>query len=157
MRSHASLLSRAACRGVAAVEFGLLLAPMLAITFGATEYGRALYTYNALVKSTRDAARHLTSVLPGSPNPKTEARNLAVYGNIDGTGPPLAPGLTTGMVQICDAASCPGTHASVPTGTGAVNLVTVTISGYVYNSIVTYVAPSTLNFDDIAVTMRSQL
>jgi Flp pilus assembly protein TadG len=144
-------------RGVAAVELGLLLAPLLAITFGVTEYGRAIYTYNTLDKASRDAARHLTSVLPTTPNPKIEAANLAVYGNVDGTGAPLAPGLTTAMVDICDAASCPATHANVPTGAGVVNLVTVRITGYTYQSIVTYVTPPSLNFNDISVTMRSQL
>ena len=37
------------------------------------------------------------------------------------------------------------------------SLVTVRVSGYVYNSIVTYVAPATMNFGDITVTMRTNL
>jgi Flp pilus assembly protein TadG len=149
--------SRRFAQGAAAVELGLLLVPLLTLTFGVTEYGRAIYTYNALEKATRDAARHLTSTVASNPNPKGEARNLVVYGNIAGTGAPLAPDLTTGMVTICDATACPGTHASVPTGSGVVNLVTVSVTGYVYNSIVTYVAPATLNFNNISTTMRSQL
>lgn len=146
-----------AARGVAAVELGLMMAPILMLTFGVVEYGRAIYTYNAVDKAARDAARHLTYALPTNPNPKAEAINLAVYGNIAGTGSPLAPGLTTGMVDICDATSCPSTHASVSTGSGVINLVTVRITGYVYHSIVTYVAPATLDFSDISVTMRSHL
>jgi Flp pilus assembly protein TadG len=143
--------------GVAAVELAILLAPMLALTFGIVEYGRAIYTYNTMDKAVRDAARHLTSVLPSNPDPVGEARNLAVYGNVQGSGNPLAPGLTTAMIDVCDAATCPATHAAVPTGSGVVNLVTVRVTGYVYNSIVTYVAPPTINFGDIAVTMRSHL
>jgi len=157
MKRPAPPAARRRLLGVAAVEFGIMLAPLLAITFGVTEYGRAIYTYNALDKSVRDAARHLTSVLPTNPDPKAEAKNLAVFGNIGGSGPPLAPGLTTSMVDICDASTCPGDHAAVSTGTGAVNLVTVRISGYTYESIVTYVAPATLDFSDISVTMRSHL
>jgi len=144
-------------RGVAAVEFALTLAPLLVLTFGVTEYGRAIYTYNALDKATRDAARHMTAVVATNPVRKAEARNLAVYGDIAGTGTPLAPGLTTGMVDICDAIDCPATHAGVATGSGVVNLVTVSIAGYTYTSIVTYVAPATINFNAIATTMRSQL
>ena len=144
-------------RGVAAVELGLMLAPLLTLVFGVTEYGRAIYTYNALDKAARDAARHLTSVLPTNLDPKGEARNLVVYGNVEGSGTPLAPGLTTAMVDICDATACPGTHASITTGSGVVNLVTVRITGYTYNSIVTLVAPATLDFSDISVTMRSHL
>ena len=50
-----------------------------------------------------------------------------------------------------------GVELDVPTGNGVVNLVTVSVSGYVYNSIVTYVAPATLNFNNISVTMRANL
>lgn len=148
---------RRAARGVAAVELGLMMTPILMLTFGVVEYGRAIYTYNAIDKAARDAARHLTYALPTNPNPKAEAINLVVYGNVEGSGPPLAPGLTTGMVEICDATTCASTHASVSTGSGVVNLVTVSITGYVYNSIITYVAPATLDFSDISVTMRSHL
>ncbi len=140
-------------RGAAAVELGILLAPLLVLTFGVTEYGRAIYTYNTLDKSTRDAARHMTSP---NPNRTTEAVNLAVYGNIAGTGNPLAPGLAAGNVAICDPTTCVGTHASVATGSGVVNLVSVAINNYVYTSIVTYVAPATINFNNISTTMRTQ-
>lgn len=144
-------------RGVAAVELALTIVPMLVLTFGVTEYGRALYTYNAIDKAARDAARFLTAPPPTSVNPNGDAANLVVYGNAAGTGAPLAPGLTTAMVSVCNATLCPVTHQNVPTGNGVVNLVTVSISGYVYNSIVTYVAPATLNFNNISVTMRANL
>ncbi|MDH5538586.1 MAG: pilus assembly protein [Rhizobacter sp.] len=140
-------------RGAAAVELGILLVPVLILTFGVTEYGRAIYTYNALDKSTRDAARHMTSP---NPNRQAEAVNLAVYGNTAGSGYALAPGLSPSNVVICDPTACPGTHASIPTGSGVVNLVTVGINNYQYSSIVTYVAPATLNFNNISTTMRTQ-
>lgn len=146
-----------ACRGAAAVELAITLVPMLILTFGVTEYGRAIYTYNAIDKAARDAARYLTAPTPGAANPNADAANLVVYGNVAGTGAPLAPGLTTGMVSICNATSCPSTHQNVPTGNGVINLVTVSVNGYVYDSIVTYVAPPTLNFSNISVTMRANL
>ncbi|KQV90508.1 TadE/TadG family type IV pilus assembly protein [Rhizobacter sp. Root1221] len=157
MKHSTAKIQRKSFRGVAAVELALTMIPLLTVTFGVTEYGRAIYTYNAIDKASRDAARYLTAPTPGSPDPHADARNMVVYGNAQGTGAPLAPGLATGMVDICDAASCPGTHAAVPTGSGAVNLVTVSISGYVHASIVTFVAPATLNFNDISVTMRENL
>jgi Flp pilus assembly protein TadG len=146
-------------RGVAAVEFALVLGPLLVLTFGVTEYGRAIYTYNAIDKAARDAARYLTSPPATSTNPVGDATNLVRYGNVAGTGPLLAPGLTAAMVNICDAASCPATHATQPMngGSGTIDLVTVSINGYVYNSIITYVAPATLNFNNISVTMRGDL
>jgi Flp pilus assembly protein TadG len=142
--------------GVAAVEFALLLTPMLLMMFGATEFGRAIYTYNTLDKTVRDAVRHLSQHGPGDAVIQTEARCLAVHGNTDCSGTVIAPGLTTAAVGICDAIGCPGTHASQATGSGVVNLVSVTISNYAYSSLVQFVMPD-LNFNNISATMRAQL
>jgi Flp pilus assembly protein TadG len=122
-------------RGVATIEFSLLIIPLLLMLFGVTEYGRAIYQYNTLVKSVRDATRYLSTLNAGNGWP--EAKCLAVYGNTACSGSPLAPGLTTGMVSICDASvsSCQATHLSQETGTGTINLVTVTISGYQFHSL----------------------
>lgn len=152
LRKHRNFL-----RGVAAVELGLTMVPLLVLTFGVTEYGRAIYTYNSIEKAARDAVRYLTAPAAGTADPVADAKNLVVYGNTQGTGTPLAPGLTTGVVNICNATTCPGTHAGVATGSGVINLVTVSVVGYTYNSIVTYVAPATLNFNAISVTMRASL
>lgn len=144
-------------RGVAAVELGLTIVPVLVLTFGATEYGRAIYTYNAIDKAARDAARFMTAPPPTSVDPEADAKKLVVYGNVAGNGPRLAPDLEIGMVQICKA--CDAAHTAVPIGTssGVMNMVTVRITGYIYPSIVTYVAPPTIDFNDISVTMRSNL
>ncbi len=143
-------------QGVAAVEFAILALPMVLMAFGATEYGRAIYTYNTLDKTVRDAARHLSQHGPGDATIQAQARCLAVYGNTDCTGTALAPGLTTAAVNLCDAQSCVDTHAAQATGSGAVNLVSVSISNYRYTSVVEFVMPS-LNFNNIAATMRAQL
>lgn len=141
-------------RGAAAVEFGLLLALLVTMAFGITEFGRAIYTYNTLDKAVRDAARHLSQHAPGDAAIQEEARCLAVYGNLDCSGAALAPGLTTAAVQICDALACPGTHATQPTGLGSINLVTVGITGYAYDSVVELAMPD-LGFGDIAATLRA--
>lgn len=83
--------------GAAAVELGLTMVPLLALTFGVTEYGRAIYTYNAIDKAARDAARYMTAPPPNAVDPAADAARLVVYGNVEGTGAALAPGLTTGM------------------------------------------------------------
>ena len=123
-----SLSKRRFRRGVATVEFSILIVPLLLLLFGVTEYGRAIYQYNTLVKSVRSAARYLSTVQAGSGY--AAARCLAVYGTTNCSGSPLAPGLTTNMVTICDAsiASCQATHLSQHTGHGTINLVTVTIN-----------------------------
>ena len=153
---HRHQRQRQRIRGVATVEFALLLTPMLLMMFGATEFGRAIYTYNTLDKTVRDAVRHLSQHGPGDAVIQTEARCLAVYGNTNCSGTVIAPGLTAAAVGICDAIGCPGSHAAQPTGSGVVNLVSVTISDYAYTSLVQFVMPD-LNFNNISATMRAQL
>jgi Flp pilus assembly protein TadG len=143
-------------RGIAAVELALLLTPLLLIVFGTTELGRAIYSYNTLDKTVRDAARHLSQHGPGDATVAGEARCLAVTGTTDCSGTPVAPGLTTAMVTICDASLCPSTNANQLTGLGSVNLVTAGIVNYPFNSVVTFVVPS-MNFNNISVTLRAQL
>ena len=80
--------SRRTQHGAALIELALITPLLLLLTFITTEFGRAMYEYNAVVKSTRDAVRYLSVQTPGTH--VTEARNLIVYGNIAGTGTPLA-------------------------------------------------------------------
>ena len=143
-------------RGVAAVEFGLLLTPLLLLIFGTTELGRAIYSYNTLNKTVRDASRHLSQHGPGDLVIATEAKCLAVYGTTDCSGSPVTPGLTTGMVRICDALLCPPTHANQLTGLGSINLVTVSIQNYAFDSVVEFVIPD-MTFNNISTTLRAQL
>jgi Flp pilus assembly protein TadG len=146
--------------GAAAVEAALLLIPLVVLALGIAEYGRAFFQYDTLAKSARDATRYLTTVPPGANH--TEAACLAVTGTTDCSGAPLADGLTTAQVQICDAATCPGTHQAVPaTGnggpaTGAMNLVTVTVNGYTSQNFLPWPFPS-VTFEAISNTMRQAI
>ncbi|WP_280155679.1 TadE/TadG family type IV pilus assembly protein [Piscinibacter sp. XHJ-5] len=147
-------------RGVAAVELALLLMPLVLITFGATEIGRAIYTYNTLDKTVRDATRYLSQHGSGDVTVQNQAACLAVYGNTTCTAPALAPGLTVSNVSVCDPVACPATHQGVATGLGTVNLVSISIgapaTAYTFSSLVSFVFPS-LNFNSISCTMRAQL
>lgn len=151
-------------RGAAAVELVFLLIPLLLILAGVAEFGRAMVYYNTIVKGARDAARLMSTQTPSDPDYavlSTSAACTAVYGNTACAGQTLLPGLTTGMVSFCDPLACAGTHAGVPTGTGAANLVTVTVSGYTFPSIGGFLAGLTstavLQFPPIQVTMRQVL
>lgn len=154
-------------RGVAAVEFGLLLIPLVFMAFGITEFGRALYQYNALAKSARDAVRLLSQFSPSdAAYPVAQARNLAVCGSTDcSSSPVLVPGLTTAMVKVCDRtdfSGCPGKTAAdynaVSTGSGVINLVEVRISNFSFTSLVPFVTGfTTITFGDISATMRQVL
>ena len=147
-------------QGVAAVEFAILLTFVLVpIVFGITEFGRALYYYNTLVKATRDAGRYYAGRTP-SATPKTTTDGQTTE-CLAGTGlqtascsgsPPLAPGLSITNVQICDRLACSATHANqgaAPT----VNLVSVSITGYQFTSLVPFIVPS-ITFGPITTTMQ---
>lgn len=151
-------------RGAVAVEFALLLIPLLMLALGAAEFGRALYQYNTLVKSTRDAARYLSQINPTASDYKQaeeEAKCRTVYGNksnkteCNDSGQPLAPGLTTSMVTT--------RQINITTSEGTpITLVEVKISNYRFNFLLD---PRTLlnssdsgeqsiTFGDIRATMR---
>ena len=150
-------VKRRMLRGAVAVEFAILLIPMILLALGAAEYGRALYQYNALVKTVRDSARLLSQYNPAA-NPAdyssalTQARCLAVHGNTGCSGPSLAPGLTTGMVKIASAT------ATTDAGT-VITLVEVKIEGYQFEFVLDPLklmgtGQDTLAFDEIRATMR---
>jgi Flp pilus assembly protein TadG len=137
-------------KGVAIVEFALILPTLLIMTFIVTEFGRALYQYNTIAKSVRDAARYLSVQQPGTH--QTEAANLVVYGNTAGTGTPLTLGLTTSHV----AAPVWQADGTFP----VINTVTVRVSGYSFQSLFTTAFGQTFGtipYSDITASMRSYL
>ncbi|MDE2387811.1 MAG: pilus assembly protein [Betaproteobacteria bacterium] len=142
-------------QGAVAVEFALLLLPLLLLLLGVAEFGRALYQYNTLVKTTRDSVRHLSHLNPASSgyaDAKTEATCLAVYGNTTCSGVTLLPGLTTSMVSINPV------NTTTSAGT-AITLVEVKISGYTFNLVLdprSFLGggDNSITFGDIHATMR---
>jgi Flp pilus assembly protein TadG len=133
--------------GVALVEFALVLPLLLLLSFIVTEYSRALYQYNTIAKSVRDAARYLSIQTPGTKN--TEARNLVVYGNLAGAGSPLAIGLNLSQV--------PNPAWQLAGTSPVINTVTVRVTGYTFRPLIA--SAFGLNFGnityaDISATMR---
>jgi hypothetical protein len=141
-------------RGVAAVEAALLLVPLVILTLGIAELGRVFYQYNTIAKATRDGARYLSEMAPGSGY--AAAKCLVVTGSPSCDGDALVEGLEVANVSICDAASCPGSHAGVHPADAEVpvmNLVTVTVTGYRSVNFVPVQLPF-LDFEPISTTMR---
>lgn len=141
--------------GVALIELALVLPLLLAICFAITEFGRAIYSYNTLAKSARDAVRYLSTYAVDDLTAQGIAKNLAVYGNPSGTGSPLLPGLTQSQVQI--------TNNNL--GTPSISTVTLTISGYQFTPILDLLqftrfytggtnTITSITFGNISVTMR---
>lgn len=149
-------------RGAALVELALSMTFLLIAVFGISEFGRAMYQYNTLVKAARDATRFLAVRDPSDPGAIDKTRCMAVYGNPSCTGDPLAQGLTTDKVSVCwpGEAACAATHA----GQGSsppVNLVSVTLGGsgdaqISFVSLISFVVPD-IPFNAISVTMRAVL
>ena len=150
-------------RGAAAIELALLTLPLAGLSFGITEFGRALHQYNTVAKNVRDAARYQSTVAPGNTAPATTlpGRCMALSGSTANSGgacsgTALLPGLTLGMITVCDRVLCAGTHNVQPTALGVVNLVTVTVTGYPFTSMVPFAMPS-IAFGPISATMVQPL
>lgn len=142
-------------RGVAAIELALLTMLLLTLMLGAAEFGRAMYQYNAVVKSTRSAVRYLSAYAPGNATAIGTARNLAVYGTPAAGTATLVPGLTAAMVDVRDASS-DSTLALQQTGFGVMDLVSVTVSGLTFKPLASWLLPP-IGFGPISATMRQGL
>lgn len=108
-------------RGAAAVEFALVIIPLLLIVAGIIEFGRTFWYYDALAKSTRDAARYVsnTRVSPvvGVNDTIKDNAKLMVVNAVNAA---KVPSFATGNVSVvCDPVDC-----IEP------NYVTVSITGY---------------------------
>ena len=142
-------------RGAALIELALIIPLLLLMTFITTEFGRAMYEYNAVTKSTRDAVRYLSVQTPGTH--VAEARNLLVYGNTAGTGSPLARGLS--LANVPSGSCCTWQSAG---SDPIITTVTVRISSYTFHSLFPSVmgvvltgANGNIVFSEISATMRA--
>jgi Flp pilus assembly protein TadG len=110
-RRHTRLGERFKERGLAVVEYTIVLPILLMLLMGVAEFGQAFWHYNTLTKSVEDGARFIagralqgsTGVVSLSPALQAEGRNLVVYGNVLGAGGSLLPGFTTAHVTVANA------------------------------------------------------
>lgn len=136
--------------GAALIELALIIPLMLLLSLIVIEFGRALYEYNTVTKSVRDAVRYLSAQTPNTLC--GNAQNLVVYGSTVAGSTPLAPGLKTNAVSCSWQAA-----GAFP----LINTVTVTVTGYRFQSMVNGVfgTPLTnggITFGAISATMRTQ-
>ena len=98
-------------RGIAMVEFTIVLPVLLVLLFAVTEIGRALVRYNTLTKAVQDGARYAaayallgtTGAVTIDAQLQTAVRNVVVYGNTAGTGSPQLGGLQPAQINLVDA------------------------------------------------------
>ena len=115
--------------GVQLVELAIIL-PIFVVLFAATaEFGRYFYEYTTLAKAARVGARYLVTAKVDC-NQATIAKNLVVFGTMDGTGSPILPGLTVNNVSVTpNDLACSGTPQGVP------ETITVSITGFTHQSV----------------------
>ena len=93
------------------VEFSIVASVFLMALFAVIEFGRALWTHNALTDAARRATRYAinqpASTPPGVRTTGTDVgpsitaiKNVAVYGDPAGGTQPLLPGLTTANIVV---------------------------------------------------------
>jgi Flp pilus assembly protein TadG len=98
-------------QGIAAVEFVITAPLLLLLLLAGAEIGRAFVQYATLSYSIRDSARFVsehsingtTGVVVLDPVMIAEAKNLAVYGNIAGTGNAKLPNYQASQVAVINA------------------------------------------------------
>jgi Flp pilus assembly protein TadG len=108
-RQHSGHARHRPQRGFAMVEFTIAAPVLLFLMFGTVEFGLFLIEYSTLSDAVRDAARYVAgaaldstgALLKNGPE-MTQGKNLAVYGNIAGSGAALLPGLTTAQITVTE-------------------------------------------------------
>lgn len=130
-------------KGATVAEFAVVALLFFTLIFAIIEFGRLLYTHNALTDATRRGARYAV-LHPGlTDDDKQAVRNFVVYGpgvTFDGAGnpskPPMINDLTTDMVEVdfegVDLDGDPATPGTTNFGTN-LGTATVKIENYQFN------------------------
>jgi Flp pilus assembly protein TadG len=129
-------------RGTTLLEFAIGATVFFTAMLGVVEFGRVLWTHNALADAARRGARYAVNQAASAPagskttgtnvGPSIAAiRNVTVYGNPEGTGQALVNNLATEKVNV--------TYSDFGVGEGSVS---VTITGYQFQFIVPLVGTS---------------
>jgi Flp pilus assembly protein TadG len=109
-------------RGATLVEFAIGATVFLTAMFAVIEFGRALWTHNALSDAARRGARYAVN------HPASDAsavQNVVVYGDPAGGSKAVVDNLTTGNVQV--------QYSSFGLGAGTVS---VSITNYKFQFII---------------------
>jgi len=150
-------------RGTTMAEFALIAAVFFMIVFGIIEFGRLLYTHNALTDAARRGARYAAL---HRENKKNCVKNVVVYGesNVDpatcaliGSPSPLIHGLGFGNVTVDYVGADTDNDPNTPATNYGSNLgtATVTISNYTFNLSIPF-ARRTLTMPPYVTTLTAE-
>jgi hypothetical protein len=118
--------------GSAILEFAVSLTILIPIFAAVFQFGYTLFLYNTLDSAVRAGAHYAsmrsydsTTHTPSAAFSKA-VKNLVVYGNPQGTGKPIAPGLSIANVEVL-----PNMNGAAPES------ITARITGYTIDAIFT--------------------
>jgi Flp pilus assembly protein TadG len=130
-------------RGAALVEFSIAALVFLTAVFAVLEFGRLLWTHNALTDAARRGARYAVT---HGPTEAEKAKSVAVYGTADdGATSPMVTGLGTANVVVVHS-------ADFNAGQGTVK---VSIQNYDFKFVVPLIG-TTIRMPDYTTTLTAE-
>ena len=127
-------------RGATLLEFAIAATVFLTVMFGVVEFGRCLWTHNALADAARRAARYAINHPEAD---EEDVKKVAVYGDPKGKKP-LVDNLSTGNVQV--------KYTNYKLGEGTVE---VTITNYQFQFVVPLVGKK-ITMPDYHTTLTAE-
>ena len=141
MNTHRIFAHRRDERGSTLVEFSIAATVFIMAMFAVLEFGRALWTHNALTDAARRGARYAT--LHGSTDGEA-VKNVVVYGSPNGGSKPVVNNLTTTNVDV------DYDNYGLDSGT-----VTVSITEYEFEFVIPIVSTS-IQMPSYSTTLRGE-
>src|SRR6266446_6420076 len=117
-------------RGNAMIEFALASFVLIPLFVGTFQFGYTFYVYNLLCTQMRAGARYASLKTFKCLNSseitdfKTSVKNMVMYGNPDGTGTLIEPGLTAAQIDV-EVKSSAGADASATVVPSYVTVTTI--------------------------------
>jgi Flp pilus assembly protein TadG len=128
-------------RGATLLEFAIAATVFLTVMFGVVEFGRCLWTHNALADAARRAARYAVNHPEAD---EEDVKKVAVYGDPKGNKNPLVDNLKTTNVKV--------KYTNYKLGEGTVS---VRITDYQFQFVIPLVG-TTLAMPDYNTTLTAE-
>ena len=128
-------------RGTTLLEFAIGASVFCVAMFAVVEYGRVMWTHNALSDAARRGARYAVNHPAGD---VAAVKNVVVYGNPEGGGQPVVANLTAANVQV--------QYSSFGLNAGTVS---VSITGYQFQFVIPVVG-TTINMPNYNTTLTGE-
>ncbi|HKP11931.1 MAG TPA: TadE family protein [Blastocatellia bacterium] len=128
-------------RGTTLLEFAIGASVFCVAMFGVMEYGRVMWTHNALGDAARRGARYAVNHAPGD---VASVKNVVVYGAPEGGDKPVVANLTPANVQV--------QYSNFGLNAGTVS---VSITGYQFQFVIPIVG-TTINMPNYNTTLTGE-